>query len=570
MKHYICRTVTETPAYMQAQINISGDDKIGAGYVFNANKLEDKEGNLAVYELEKISNSEKQIPAILLNNDFETLTDGRRPKGNKDWTTYTFNKGSVVTAIRLLPEIKLEISLDSVILEDTVDEVGGYLIPKDNDMQLHYYKNINESELPRVYLVVEALKDFRLGGNFGGQFAKTFVARVQEKCTSSGIDITDATATASDIMEGKVAYTNSGRTIGTLKKGTDCSFLFFNGTKLDTLDETLALYNNIVNTSCMFAGDASYPMPILSDTTDLNLTGKLDTSHVTDMSYMFSSMYDRNGNGLKFNSINLGDKFDTKNVINMKGMFSGARDLTTLNLGDKFDTSNVINMNSMFYRTVSLTTLNLGDKFDTSNVTDMSDMFNSAGTLETLDLGDKFDTSNVTDMGGMFAYAGWEALKTLNLGDKFDTSNVTNMGGMFLGIELENLDLVDLVSKFDTGKVEIMRYMFSSTHLTDFTFGEKFTAENCLELDNMFEDCTSLKEINFRNFRLREDASIYNMFGGCENLSNNSLNNILEIITTVSTHKRLDYIGLTREQAEICTTLSNWSAAQEAGWTTGY
>ena len=37
MKHYICRTVTETPAYMQAQINISGDDKIGAGYVFNAN-----------------------------------------------------------------------------------------------------------------------------------------------------------------------------------------------------------------------------------------------------------------------------------------------------------------------------------------------------------------------------------------------------------------------------------------------------------------------------------------------------------------------------------------------------
>ena len=543
MKHYICRTVTETPAYMQAQINISGDDKIGAGYVFNANKLEDKEGNLAVYELEKISNSEKQIPAILLNNDFETLTDGRRPKGNKDWTTYTFNKGSVVTAIRLLPEIKLEISLDSVILEDTVDEVEGYLIPKDNDMQLHYYKNIDESELPRVYLVVEALKDFRLGGNFGGQFAKTFVARVQEKCTSSGIDIKDATATASDIIEGKVAYTNSGRTIGTLKKGTDCSFLFFNGTKLDTLDETLALYDNIVNTSCMFAGDASYPMPILNDITDLNLTGKLDTSHVTDMSYMFSSMYDRNGNGLKFNSINLGDKFDTKNVINMKGMFSGARDLTTLNLGDKFDTS---------------------------NVTDMSDMFNSAGTLETLDLGDKFDTSNVTDMGSMFSYAGWEALKTLNLGDKFDTSNVTNMESMFEGIELENSALVDLVSKFDTGKVQIMRYMFSYTHLTDFTFGEKFTAENCLELDNMFEDCTSLKEINFRNFRLREDASIYNMFGGCENLSNNSLNNILEIITTVSTHKRLDYIGLTREQAEICTTLSNWSAAQEAGWTTGY
>lgn len=182
-KHYICRTVNELPAYMQAQINISGDETIAAGYIFNADELEDTYGNVSVYELTKITDNTTQTPAILLNNGFETLADGRRPKGNSDYTTYTYKNGEVVTAIRLLPEVKLEISVDSVVLESDIDEVGkssGYLIPENNDMQLHYYKNIDASKLPKTFLKVEAIKAFRLGGKFGDESTKTFVARVQE------------------------------------------------------------------------------------------------------------------------------------------------------------------------------------------------------------------------------------------------------------------------------------------------------------------------------------------------------------------------------------------------------
>lgn len=182
-KHYICRTVNELPSYMQAQINISGDETIAAGYVFNADELEDTYGNVSVYELIKITDNTAQTPAILLNNGFDTLADKRRPKGNSDYTTYTYKNGEVVTAIRLLPEIKLEISVDSVVLVDEVGEVGkssGYLVSENNDMQLHYYKNIDASKLPKTFLKVEAIKAFRLGGKFGNECIKTFVARVQE------------------------------------------------------------------------------------------------------------------------------------------------------------------------------------------------------------------------------------------------------------------------------------------------------------------------------------------------------------------------------------------------------
>ena len=35
-------------------------------------------------------------------------------------------------------------------------------------------------------------------------------------------------------------------------------------------------------------------------------------------------------------------------------------------------------------------------------------------------------------------------------------------------------------------------------------------------------------------------------------------------------YKKLKDIGLSRTQAQTCTTLSNWQACVNAGWTTGY
>ena len=174
---------------------------------------------------------------------------------------------------------------------------------------------------------------------------------------------------------------------------------------------------------------------------DLYIQGKDRLYANQDSSYLFADF-------VYLDSINNMDVLDTSKVTNMSYMFSNAGSsstMFTLDLGERFDTSNVTTMNSMFSNTgysSTVFTLNLRDKFDTSNVTDMRWLFNKTGnssTIFTLDLGDKFDTSNVTSMYCMFAYAGQNStVFTLDLGDKFDTSKVTNMYRMFCYVGSKN------------------------------------------------------------------------------------------------------------------------------------
>jgi len=108
---------------------------------------------------------------------------------------------------------------------------------------------------------------------------------------------------------------------------------------------------------------------------ELNLNG-LDTSSVTNMSYMFYKCHD-------LTSLDLSN-FDTSNVTNMSYMFDGCSSLTSLNLSG-FDTSNVTTMSGMFSGCSGLTSLDLSN-FDTSNVTDMCSMFSRCSGLTSLDL----------------------------------------------------------------------------------------------------------------------------------------------------------------------------------------
>lgn len=66
------------------------------------------------------------------------------------------------------------------------------------------------------------------------------------------------------------------------------------------------------------------------------------------------------------------------------------------------DTSNVTNMSYMFYACSELISLDVSN-FNTSNVTDMSSMFQGCNKLAALDLS-SFDTSNIKDTNSMFQY----------------------------------------------------------------------------------------------------------------------------------------------------------------------
>ena len=106
-------------------------------------------------------------------------------------------------------------------------------------------------------------------------------------------------------------------------------------------------------------------------------------------------------------------QLDTSNVTDMSYMFYGMSSVTSLDVSS-FDTSNVTTMSYMFYGMSSVTGLDVSN-FDTSNVTTMGYMFKGMGSVTSLDVSN-FDTSNVTDMTDMFFGT---SLKKLILGDTF-------------------------------------------------------------------------------------------------------------------------------------------------------
>lgn len=122
-----------------------------------------------------------------------------------------------------------------------------------------------------------------------------------------------------------------------------------------------------------------------------------------------------------------------------------------------------------------------------------------------------------------------------------DTSNLTYVGDMFYSCS----NLVSL-PQFDT---------------STFTY-----------IVSLFNQCTKLTTLPVLDFR--NVTYMYNIFTGCTALSDESLNNILASLLTVTESfvdtKKLKSLGLTSSQASKCTTLSNWPACQSAGWITGY
>lgn len=218
---------------------------------------------------------------------------------------------------------------------------------------------------------------------------------------------------------------------------------------------------------------------------------------------------------------------------------------------------------------------------DTKEVTNMKNMFKNCSNLEEIP---EINTSEVTNMESMFESTNISTIPLL------DTSKVTNMGCMFR--YCMNLDHIPLI---DTGNVTDMRYMFHNCNDNNFTTIPLLDTKNVTTMYNTFLHCSKLVEIP-----LLDTSSVSNMnetfngctslvtipqldtrnvtllmstFGGCTSLSDESLNNVLQMLILATGYtglKTLKTVGLTSEQATKCTTLSNYQAFLDAGWTTGY
>ena len=244
----------------------------------------------------------------------------------------------------------------------------------------------------------------------------------------------------------------------------------------------------------------------------------LNTSQVTDMSFMFSMREGEEYGDYQTNlaSLDVGN-FDTSNVTSMAGMFRGCTRLTSLDVSH-FDTSNVTNMRGIFSGCRSLTSLDVSH-FDTSNVTNMAGMFDMAddvkpfygiALLANLDVS-HFDTRNVTNMYAMFA--GCRVLRNLDV-SHFDTSNVTDMGYMFECCGVRSLDL----SHFDTSNVTNMTYMFEVCGVKSLDLSH-FDTSSVTSMIGMFSFC-GVENLDIRNFDTR-NARVSNMFSNLNSFLTN-------------------------------------------------
>ena len=127
---------------------------------------------------------------------------------------------------------------------------------------------------------------------------------------------------------------------------------------------------------------------------------------------------------------NMDTNVDTSNVTDMSYMFIYSQLTSVGDLG-KWNTSNVTDMSNMFPQS-KLTSVGDLSQWNTSKVTRMSWMFQNSKLTTVGDLS-KWNTSNVKYMGWMFYDS-----KLTSVGDlsKWNTSKVTNMKYMFYGSKL--------------------------------------------------------------------------------------------------------------------------------------
>ena len=152
---------------------------------------------------------------------------------------------------------------------------------------------------------------------------------------------------------------------------------------------------------------------------------------------------------------------------------------------------------------------------------------------------------------------------------------------------------------FESVLPEDISYLFASCK--NLLSVSKIDLSNCNKCSSIFRNCPKLKTVNMigtQKIYSYQEAFAYstaledvpfldmskvtismnsnNMFLNCPNLTNESLNNILASLDTINVRTgtygtlTLKNIGLSSEQATVCTTLSNWETLSTKGWTTGY
>ncbi len=336
------------------------------------------------------------------------------------------------------------------------------------------------------------------------------------------------------IFENKISVGSEFETIDVSKNKTNSVIAY-----VDRSDANNIVTHIQANGTILFPEDCSYLFAVSENLNAIVGLENVNTSYVTDMSYMFD--------GVNIDSINL-DNFDVSNVVDMQCMFSSVDILNfsmkNWKISDKTVLDGLFNHVGIHERQIenidlsgwdvsrvsteylfddlipcNLKSLNLSNWYVNPEAMQLVSSIRGF-YLENLNLSNwsfttifdnvsfiipchkvinlnlsNWDTSMIADIGRAFELAyneesDFPGLTNLDLSG-WDTTYVTSMNSMFTTF----LDLVNLnISSFDTTNVEDLSYMFSNcSNLTNITYGPKFIYDASKNIEGMYDNSPANK-----------------------------------------------------------------------------
>lgn len=150
-----------------------------AGQVVVADTLDNTiAGNYEVYVATQpaVGNLGSEMVALVVNDGFETLDDGRRPAGQPNYFQYQYKQGDTATVVFLDKHLVFNISADSITDGGNV-EVGQFLYPVAGSNNLTAGAAIPEGTATGLKVV--AKYNTPIGGLYGGGFATSYICVAQ-------------------------------------------------------------------------------------------------------------------------------------------------------------------------------------------------------------------------------------------------------------------------------------------------------------------------------------------------------------------------------------------------------
>ena len=304
---------------------------------------------------------------------------------------------------------------------------------------------------------------------------------------------------------------------------------------------------------------------------NLNTIPNIDMSNVTNMAYMFhytnnlytipnldtSNVNCMNGSFEYTNLVNL-PNINTAKVTNMNRTFAGVKidvsDISNLN------TSNVRYADEMFKGSAIKSIPNI----DMTNIQFAYNMFNLCVYIETIS---NLNICNAVGCSYMFVEC--YNLKEVSFEN---TSKIASAGVMFS--RCNNLINVSNINLVNTVNVENMFRDCSNLISIQTTNSDTPRLNN---IENMFYECKSLVDVPQFNFTNVMYGKWSHAFSGCNNLSNESLSNIITSISAINANsagyvgdRTLEHLGLNDSQIGYCVNLPQWQDCVNNGWSATY